>query len=227
MGCNDPTKIIFSSSISQRHPEVRRLAIASRQAAHLGRRQTTFGPPHRLGLLALGRRLHPGYFFMLRNNTTTRRRGGWKLPTRFGSFFVGPTDLALTLEPAPPNNDVTKTDQCGTGFSRTLDPNICAVQSLIRHLLTAEGSPIDWPVTAYYAPSSRGTSASEMELEQALGECLDGYGSHSLRLGGALGRRQRFRDNVIRKVELPHLLLTEPLPSWLKLSLGRREEEKY
>ena len=161
---------------------------------------------------ALWAALHIGYFFMLRSNNYAAP-GGQKafdpariLLRRDITYFIGSTATALTPETAPLINKVTlfikstKTDQRGTGYARTLlrtqDPDLCVVRALIHHCTITADAPDDWPVTAYYASSSRGNITRAVTTRdhvaellkasaQALGESLDGYGSHSLRIGGA------------------------------------------
>jgi hypothetical protein len=161
---------------------------------------------------ALWAALHLGYFFMLRSNNYAAP-GGDKafdpariLLRRDVIFFIGSTATALTHETAPQISKATifikstKTDQRGTGYARTLlrsqDPDLCVVQALINHLTITEGAPEDWPVTAYYAASSPGNNTRAVTTRNhvaellkatalALGESLDGYGSHSLRIDGA------------------------------------------
>ena len=122
------------------------------------------------------------------------------------TFITGEAATQLTPVTAPFISGVrihiksTKTDQRGVGFARTMrrshDPDLCVVSALIQHFMNMASAPNDWPVTAYYHEHggdlrTRGvvTRKDVADLLKvsgaALGESMEGLGSHSLRIGGA------------------------------------------
>jgi len=160
---------------------------------------------------ALWASLMLGYFFVLRANNCAAPDAKDYDPGRVISrqdvaFFAGTTRVLLTTTTAPSITSVrlriksTKTDQLGKGFERDMytnsDAELCVVKALVQHLLLTSNLPDDWPIAAYDPDRGGRTKAGGVikrkhmadilkAAGKALGESMEGFGSHSLRIGGA------------------------------------------